>query len=144
MRMAVCVTPQGLVPWGECDYEIFKRLREGDEYYVDVKISRNGAFHRKYMKLFSVAWEYLTEKQQRFFKGNIDVFRKTIEVSAGHCDMIYSIERREWVEVPKSVSFSSLEQKDFEELYERVKDILFATALKNISEEEFNKNLIDF
>jgi len=70
--------------------------------------------------------------------------RKTVEISAGHCEMVYSISRKEWIETPKSISFESMDELAFQDLYDKVKDVLFSVFLKNISEEEFMQNLVNF
>lgn len=144
MKIYVVKTEQGLIPATEYDFEYAKTMKNGEVYGVDIKVSRNPRFHRKYMALMRTAWEYLRENQQEFFHKDFDNFRKTIEIAAGWCETVYSIGERRWIEVPKSVSFDAIEEHQFRELYERVKDVLFETALKGISEEEFMKNLIDF
>ena len=39
---------------------------------------------------------------------------------------------------------TSMSAEEFDEMYERIKDVLFSTFLRHISEEEFSKNLISF
>ena len=65
-------------------------------------------------------------------------------MAAGWCEPIYSIAQKEWIEVPKSIAFDKMDEDEFQNLYERVKDVLFKCFLKNISVEEFEKNLINF
>ena len=143
MKLNVCNTPHGLVPCYDCDFDEKKKLKLGQYYSVEVKLLRNYEFHKKYFALINLSWDYLTEKQQEFFKDK-DKFRKTIEMTAGYCDTIYSIKRKEWIDVPLSISFDKLDEAGFSELYERVKDVLFMTALKHVSFEEFQKNLANF
>lgn len=143
MKLNVCNTPHGLVPCYDDDFDEKKKLKLGQHYSVEVKLLRNYEFHKKYFALINLAWEYLTEKQQDFFKTK-DKFRKTIEMTAGYCEKIYSIDRKEWIEIPLSISFEKLDEAGFSELYERVKDVLFMTALKHVSFEEFQKNLANF
>ena len=65
-------------------------------------------------------------------------------MAAGYSETIYSIARKEWIEMPLSIAFDKLDEAGFTDLYEKVKDVLFLTALKNISIEEFQKNLSSF
>lgn len=143
MKIYVKNTQSGLIPMDSDDYDLKKRLKIGEVYSVDVKLVRNYQFHKKYFALINCAWEYLTEKQQTFFK-TIENFRKTIEVAAGHCEPFYSHDRKEWFDIPKSIAFDKMDNKSFEDLYSRVLDVLFLTALKTISREEFEENLINF
>ncbi len=143
MKIYVKNTMSGLIPMTSEDYDLKKRLKIGEVYSVDIKLVRNYEFHKKYFALINCAWEFMTEKQQTFFK-DIEKFRKTIEVAAGHCEPFYSHEKKEWFDIPKSIAFDKMDNSQFEELYQRVLDVLFLTALKTISREEFEKNLINF
>lgn len=118
-----------------------KKLKIGTIYECSIKEMRNYEFHKKYFALIRCAWEYQNERVVAHFKQNEDLFRKTVEVTAGHCDLIYSIKRKEWVEVPRSISFESMSESEFQDLYERVKDVLFSIFLKHITEKEFNESL---
>ena len=69
---------------------------------------------------------------------------KSLEVSAGHCDKVFSFKLKDWVDIPKSISFDKMSEFEFRELYERVKDVIFNTILRTISVEEFESNLINF
>ena len=65
-------------------------------------------------------------------------------MAAGVCERVYNLSLKSWVDIPKSISFSSMSAEEFDEMYERIKDVLFSTFLRHISEEEFSKNLISF
>lgn len=134
---------EGLVPLYDDDFLEKRKLKLGEVYTAEIKLMRNVDFHRKYFKLIAIAWEYSTEKQQAFIKTK-ENFRKYLEVTAGHCDLFYSKKVGDWVEIPKSISFESMDNSEFEDLYNRVKDVLFLTFLKHISEDEFMKNLSNF
>lgn len=137
-------TAQGLVPNYDMDYEEKRKLKIGVTYKCKITKARNYAFHRKYFALINCAFAYLNEKQTDFFKNDVGLFRKTIEIASGHCDMVYSIKRNEWIEQAKSVSFDKMDEVAFQELYSKVKDVLFMTFLTHITEEEFMNNLVNF
>lgn len=141
MKINVICTASGLVPLYDSDYEEKRKLRNGTEYEVTVKERRNPKFHRLYFSLIHCAWEYLDERQRVFFKEDVDAFRKTVEVAAGHFEPCYSIARREWLEVPKSVAFDKLGEGDFHELYERVKDVIYNVFIPQVNKAEFEQQL---
>ena len=143
MKIDLLNTPSGLKPMYDKDYEEKKKLKIGESYQAEIKLIRNIDFHRKYFALINLAWEYQNEKTQLHFK-TINNFRKYIEVSAGHCDIFYSPKLKEWVEVPKSISFSDMDNGEFSDLYEMVKNVIFSVFLRNISEEEFISELSNF
>ena len=67
MKIKVKCTAHGLIPLYDDDFEEKKRLKEGQEYIVDVKLARNLNFHRKYFAMLGAAWALLTERQRSFF-----------------------------------------------------------------------------
>ena len=143
MRLLVVNTPRGLVPFGDDDYDQKKKLKVGEAYNVEVKVARNVEFHRKYFAMIAYAWEYLNEKEIQTFKSK-DNFRKYLEVAAGHCEVIYHPRLQEFVEIPKSISFGSMDNASFSDLYKRVKDVIFSIIGARVSEKEFERLLLDF
>jgi hypothetical protein len=144
MELNLLNTAGGLVPCDDNDYEEKRKLKVGQIYKATIKLNRNYRLHRKYFALINCAWAYQNERQTAFFKGSVEIFRKTMEMAAGHCERVYSIEHKEWRDIPKSIAFDKMDEAEFRDLYERVKDVLFATALRGVSEEEFLDALANF
>ena len=137
MKLLVVNTPRGLVPLGDDDYEQKRKLKLGETYSVEVKVVRNVDFHRKYFALIAYAWEFLNEQET-------ENFRKYIEIAAGHCDVIFHPRLQEFVEIPKSIAFAKMDNTAFSDLYGRVKDVIFSIIGDRITQEEFERLLIDF
>lgn len=137
-------TASGLKPCDDDDYDKKSRLKPGRIYKCKVTLARNYEFHKKYFALINCAWAYQTEGVVEHFKSSVDQFRKSVEILAGHCDTVYNISLRSWTDIPKSIAFDKMDEAEFQDLYERVKDVLFAVFLRNVSEEEFMRNLINF
>lgn len=144
MKLRLRKTLEGLIPCYEEDFAETKKLKLGEIYEADIRLVRNYEFFKKYHKLIAVAWEYQNEKVQSHFKDSKDKFRESVQIAAGYTETFYSIERKEWIEKAKSISFENMKEEEFIELYEKVKNVLFTIFLKNISEEQFMKNLINF
>lgn len=144
MELFLLNTDGGLKPCYDEDYDNKKKLKLGQIYKAKITLARNIDFHRKYFALINCAWAYQNEKTTAYFKNDINSFRKTIEVAAGHCDTLFNLRLKEWVDVPKSIAFDKMDELEFRELYDRVKDIIFSMFIKNVSEEEFMNNLINF
>lgn len=143
MKLMVVNTPRGLVPLGDDDYEEKKKLRLGETYSVEIKVARNVEFHRKYFAMIAYAWEFLTEAEVATFKTK-DNFRKYLEISAGHCEVIFHPRLQEFVEIPRSISFSKMDETAFSDLYGRVKDVVFSIIGGRVTEEEFERLMMDF
>lgn len=143
MKLMVVNTPRGLVPLGDDDYEEKKKLRLGETYSVEIKVARNIEFHRKYFAMIAYAWEFLTEAEVATFRTK-DNFRKYLEISAGHCEVIFHPRLQEFVEIPKSISFGKMDEIAFSDLYGRVKDVVFSIIGGRVTEEEFERLMMDF
>ena len=143
MKLMVVNTPRGFVPYGDDDYEQKSKLKIGDTYSVDIRVVRNLDFHRKYFALISYAWEFLNEEETRKFKTK-EGFRKYLEIAAGHCEVFFHPTLQDFVEMPKSISFGSMDNAEFSELYERMKDVIFSIIGSRVSQQEFERLLIDF
>lgn len=143
MKLLLQNTNRGLIPLYDADFEEKKKLKIGEVYMAEIKLKRNLDFHKKYFALINCAWEYLPEKQSEGF-GNIERFREYLQVSAGHYDIFFSPKLKEWVEIPKSIAFEKMDNAEFSDLYDRVKDVIFNVFLRHISIEKFEQELVNF
>lgn len=144
MEIYLLNTSHGLMPMYDTDYDQKKKLKIGQTYKAKITVPRNIDFHRKFFALINCAWEYQNEAVQQHFKNSVDQFRKSVEMSAGWCDTVYSIKRNEWLDIPKSIAFDKMDNIEFSTLYDNVKTVLFTVFLKNVSEEVFMNELINF
>ncbi|WP_069677002.1 DUF1367 family protein [Formosa sp. Hel1_33_131] len=99
------------------DYDKIKKLKVGEEYQCEVKQPRNLKFHRKFFSLINM----LFDNQERY--SNSDRMRKDLIIEAGFYD--------EWVDFQgviqreaKSISFASMTEDDFSDLYSKVIDVI--------------------
>ena len=141
MKANLVVTGMGLVAATDDDKELLKTLKRGSIVECTIKEYRNYAFLRKYFALINCAWEFLSEEQQKFFYDSKDSFRKTVEISAGHCEPVFNRTRNEWIDIPKSVAFDKLTESEFSQLYEKVKDVLYQSFILDENKDEFEENL---
>lgn len=144
MFIKVCKSDDSLKPWDDEDKALFSRLKTGIPYTADIKRERNHRFHRLYMGFLRKAWEFLNERQSAFFKESFDGFRKSVELTAGCYEPIYNATTNEWIHSHKSISFRDMSQEEFEDLYERVKDVVFRLFLSHISAEDYENNFSEF
>ncbi len=144
MKLRVVNTATGFVPETDTDYEAKKKLKRGAVYEITIKECRNPKFHRLYFSLISIGWEFLNEQQQAFFRNDIETFRKTVEIAAGHYEPVYSISRRTWLEIPKSIAFDKLSESDFHDLYENVKRVISQVFVPEDGREAFEYEIKNF
>lgn len=132
MKIKVICTPLGLQPIYEEDYDSKKKLKVGECYTAEIRLIRNLQFHKKAFSLLNTAWSLLPERTQNGFRS-IDAFRDTITVAAGFVDVFYDIKRKGYIERPKSWSFDSMDNAEFEDLYERMKDVIWSILSSRVS-----------
>lgn len=144
MEIKLICTATGFKVCDDTDYEVKRKLKIGQVYSCRIKQLRNYLFHRKYFALINCAWGFVSEPTREFFKQDVELFRKTVEVSAGHCEKVYSMTLRDWVDMPKSIAFDKMTADEFSDLYERVKDVLFSVFLKDVKLSDFLRELVNF
>lgn len=144
MKINLVVTSEGFRCATDDDYEKKKTLKRGTVVQCTILEYRNYSFHRLYFSLINLSWEYLSEQQRAFFKDNVDAFRKTVEVAAGHYEPVYSVARQSWLEVPKSIAFDKLDEASFHVLYEKVKSVIFSMFIPDVSKDAFEYELRNF
>lgn len=144
MKINLVVTSEGFKPCSDEDFEKKKTLKRGTVVECVVKEYRNYKFHKLYFSMINLSWEYLDESQRAFFKENVDAFRKTVEVAAGHYEPVYSVSRQTWLEVPKSIAFDKLDEASFHDLYEKVKNIIFQMFIPSVNKDAFEMELRNF
>lgn len=143
MKLNLLCTQQGLVPMYDDDYDLKKRLKVGQTYVADVKVARNVGFHRKYWALLNAAWSLLPERTSNGFRS-LEGFRSYVIVAAGFYELYFNPRLKEFVEVPRSISFEKMDEVEFSELYDRSKDVIWSIIGRYVSEEDFERCLINF
>ena len=143
MKLNVINTPHGLVPMYDSDFDEKRKLKQGVIYTAEIRVPRNLDFHRKAFALVNAGYAYLPERTQNGFRS-VDGFRKYATVAAGYYDLYYNPRLKDWVEVPRSWSFGSMDNAEFGEFYERLKDVILGLVGRYVSEEEFMNSLANF
>lgn len=124
------------VPATEEDADLAKRFKVGSISRVELKLMRNAQFHRKFFALLKVAydlWEETLPAQQyhgRDVLPNFDRFRRDVTIMAGFFHPVWNARRELRVEA-ESISFSSMSEERFEELYSKVIDVILTKILPN-------------
>ena len=134
MKILLRNTLQGLVPLYPSDYDEKRKLKLGEDYEADIKNPRNIGFHRKFFALVNLGHEN-TDLEMPF-----ETYRKYIIMKAGYFKG-YQTPKGMFYE-PDSISFSSMEQDQFEDVYSRVLDKIIKDIGSN--KEDIEKQLTDF
>ena len=127
-------TVTGLVPKYGTDYEAKKRLPIGWEGIVDVRLPRNYEFHKKFFALLMLGFE----NQDSY--DDFEDYRAIITCRAGYFKEIKT--DKGVVYMPKSISFSKMDELAFSELYDKIINILVKDL--KIGKEDIEHELFNF
>ena len=111
-----------------------KNLEPGELCEITTKLPRNGKFHRKFFLMLTIGFDmWETGRKQKMYKGqpvtkNFDHFRDDVLILAGHYEQTFGIDGKLKL-IAKSISFSSMNQPEFEVIYNSVLDVLLGKVL---------------
>ena len=108
-----------LVPATDRDREILDKIKAGEPVKITLKRVRNYQFHKKYFGLLSFAFDYWEPDGEK----NFDRFRKDIAILAGFYEQSVRLDGSIRTEA-KSISFGSMSEDEFEELYSKSIDVI--------------------
>jgi hypothetical protein len=124
----------GLIPADEITQAWFSKVKAGRIVRGEFVLPRNPHFHRKFMALMKVGFDYFEEISPRQMhkgkeiKPDFERFRKDITILAGKYHMVVNIKGEVRAEAD-SIRFASMEEPEFQMLYENVLEVLLQRVL---------------
>lgn len=124
----------GFVPADVNAQEWMDKVKMGQVVKAEIRLMRNGGFHRRFFCMLNTAYQNheWPEIETKWGKGktSFDMFRKWVTVKAGHYEVDFTPDGEVRV-VPKSISWASMDQAEFEKLYSDVLDVILMHFLTN-------------
>ena len=138
MKILVEKTLQGYIPAFGSDHEVRKKDKHkiGEKYWIEIKQSRNYLYHKKYFAMLKMAFNN-QEKYQ-----NEEHFRKLAQMKAGYYEEIKT--DKGIVYMPISISYDSLDNIAFGELYNKVHEVLWNDYFSHLSNEDLQNEMLNF
>ncbi|WP_287205387.1 DUF1367 family protein [Pseudoalteromonas sp.] len=116
------------VPASDLEADKLTKFKTGEQYEIEIKLTRNAAFHRKVFAFFNFCFDHWKgDNEFQCEQKQFNVFRDHLTVLAGFCDELYNINGELRIEA-KSISFGKMSQEEFELLY----NALINSAIKHI------------
>jgi len=137
MELYVVKTINGLLkPAFDEDKEKFSQFPKDGYFEIKYTKKRNVAFHKKYFVLIKLAYE----NQEAY--SCIEKMRKDIIKHAGYFEEHTNAITGECIQEAKSISFISMDNTEFSELYEKTKSVICNwLGIDNLSlDEEIQKH----
>ena len=133
--ISVMKAPNGsLVPADTQSADLVAKMKVGQGLELSFKRNRNVKFHRKFFSLLNYAFD-AWEPEERTYKGisvgkNFDQFRRDVTILAGFYDASFRLDGEVRL-TAKSISFSNMDEEEFERLYSSVIDVLLQRIFIN-------------
>ena len=133
--MKILVTKVGgvLKPAYNKDYDAFLKMPDNEVFQIEYKKERNPAHHRKFFALIKLAFE-----NQEVFQ-DIETMRKCLMIECGYVEELINGITGEVFITAKSISFGSMGQIKFNEVYTNVRD--YIAKWLGISNEDLESNI---
>lgn len=118
MKFYCRVTPQGLIPLDDIDFEAKKKLRPGSDVLVQVSMPRNIRFHRKFFALLHIVLDNLPKQlQKKLHVYSVETLLAAIKIDLGYFDT-FNVDGRDVVKL-RSISFAKMSEGQFAVFYDR-------------------------
>ena len=125
-----------LVPDDPEAQELISKVKIDAVVSCEIKRTRNIAMHRKYFSLLNYAFDQMDFDDQRIL---FEDFRSQVIMLAGYKREVVSFSSGEPRWEPKSISFSSMSQDDFEQLYDDTIEVLLRYVLKRYERSDVDR-----
>lgn len=123
-------TLAGFAAGDEASANLMRKYEIGQTYKATVRKPRIGVDHRRYWKLLSV----VCENSEQF--ESVELLHEYVKLRTGHCSPILIKSTGEIVLVPRSISFTAMDQVQFEDFWQRVVKLVCTEVLPGLSEDE--------
>ena len=140
MKINTVKQPGGvLIPASDLEAEKMTKFKSGEMYEIDIKLTRNPAFHRKVFAFFNFCFEHWgSENENLCEQGQFDAFRKDMTILAGYHKSFYGIDGSVRIEA-KSLSYGSMNEEEFEKCYNALIQVAMQKLFKGDDEEIYDK-----
>lgn len=115
--------------------KIMARLTNYEIVLVDIKPRRNVKHHRLFFAMLSKVHDNLDRRI------SMDALKDIAVIGAGHVEAVKT--RHGIVQLPKSISFASMDQDEFSEFFERAVDFLCNEVCLNMKAEQLRDELLE-
>ncbi|AHK11845.1 NinB-like protein [Shewanella sp. phage 3/49] len=142
MKIEMIKHADGYAPVSDLEADRIKRFKNGEQYTVEIKLTRNPKFHRMVFGFFGFCFQYWSANQAGLENmdeyAQLNTFRKHLTVLAGYFDTTISIDGGLRVEA-RSLAYGSMKQEEFELVY----SALINAAIKNVFNNTTDQVILD-
>ena len=129
-------TLTGLRPTDAIGGEALERVPLNEDVKVEITRPRRIKFHRKFFALLNAVFAH----QSTY--ATMNTFRAAIEVALGFGETIKLPDGRTII-IPKSISFASLDQAEFEQLFDRAVELIVTRIIPGLDSDDLRREVDD-
>jgi len=124
------------------DYETASRISVGDTVKASITRPRNIQFHKKYFALIDTIHRSMDESLTEAYPTPENL-RYVIMILTGNFDIQIMPDGTQ-NKKPKSISFASMDDYEFEKVYSASLDVALKYFLKDMNKEDFEREILNF
>jgi len=136
MKFLVKKTNGGLKPMYDSDYEIYSKIKIGEEFEIEYRKARNPKFHKKAFALFKLCFE----NQEAY--SNLNDLRRDLIITAGYYTESANMLTGEVFKHAKSISFANMDELEFNQLYDAIKSVIIEWI--GVTNEEIESEILQY
>ena len=129
-------------PYSFEDAQVLTDFVEGECLLFKPRKPRNLGHHRKLFALLKFARFNMNEKLQKLYRNEEELL-DDIKLATGHFETRYTATGKKWFK-PKSISFGSMDQDEFQEFYDNAINSLCEHWFKGVDRDKFINELTTF
>jgi len=133
--IALVRTLSGLTPADDHARRILEKIDQGKTVNVEYKQPRNGPMHRRFWALCQMVYDNSDTY------GSAEQVADHLKILAGHCTSVASKGTGEVYLIPKSISFSAMDQGEFDAFWTRVVKAVTEHLLPGVTSTEIENEL---
>lgn len=130
-------TLSGLSPADERARKVLLKIAEGRIVKVEYRQPRNLAWHNRYWALCQM----VADNSEQY--GSADEVSDHLKILAGHCTVVARVDTGELDRLPKSISFSAMDQGQFEDFWRRAVKAVCENILPGVTEAAVEDELLN-
>ena len=127
------------LPAFESDQEAMKGVKVGDPIEVSWSQPRNYDNHKRFFAMFACCVDNMPESTPDRYL-NLEYLRYEVLIGIGHCELRESMSGQMYPKV-KSISFKSMGEDEFNQLYKLTSNYLLKHFLKGLDPKIFELNI---
>ena len=137
-----------LSPASDLVIDKMTKFKNGEIYEIDIKLSRNSAFHGKVFAFFAFCFEYWSASKTQWEHmdeaSQGESFRKQLTIQAGFFNTTYLLDGSGFTIEAKSLRFSNMSQEEFEACYSALINAAIKTVFAGTNDEKILNRLQGF